>query len=252
MCEPGIIINYGDGIAWAYEEVIYFSTKEKNYYVNEETEENYLGKKMRINIVHLFEFQKDIILYLFLFLDYGCGYNCLHFNSYEKNQNKFENIIMEKEHYSSYTFEDSNLYRIYNFSKNEVLVAGLKKIYIINILNWKNIKSIDFPESRINYNSYSLKNCYFLFFLNNGKINLYREEYYEKNNMIILKIKENYDKIICNHSLNTEKIGDLYFNTINNELTPISQIITIEKEYMNFYEMKLNFQKNINLVMKNN
>lgn len=251
MRAPGIIINYGNGIAWAFGSIINFSNNEI-YDVYEESEENYLEKKMDINIVHLFEYQKDIILYLFLFLNNGCGYNALHFNLYIENENKFKDIIIETEEYSSYTFEDSNIYRIYNCCKNEVLVVGLRKIYIINILDWKKVKSIDFPDSRINYNSYSLINGYFMFFLNSGNINLYRNEEYEKNNIIIMKIKEDYNKIICNYFLNTEKIGDLYFNTTNNELIGISQIIAIENNCMNFYEMKLTFQKTINLIMKNN
>ena len=250
ICPPGIIMNFGEGFVWAFEEIIYFSHG-KYYSVYIESEENYLDKKMRINIVCLFEYNEDIILYLYLFLDDGCGYNCLHFNLYNKKGNNLKDIIINDDKYSCYTLEDSNLYKIYNFGKNEVIIASLNYINIINLSSWGIISSIPFPNSRINYNSYSFNNSYFLFFLNNGKINLNRREDYEQNNMMIIKIKKDYNKILYNDFLDIEKTADLYYNTINKEFIPTSQIISIEEKNINFYEIKLNIKKNINLKIEN-
>ena len=50
--------------------------------------------------------------------------------------------------------------------------------------------------------------------------------------MMIIKIKDNYDKVIFKTNLNTDKNGDLFFNIFNK-----NSIISIQGEKINFYEI---------------
>ena len=197
---------------------------------------------MYVSLINLFQYKDDTILYLFLFIDGGYGYSSLHFNIYNNNEkNKLNDIILEKDNNQEGYSEDPNYYKIYEFKKNEFIITSLKAINIIDIFHWQIIKTINLPKKSIIYNSYCLNNFDFLIFFNT-RTHRYRDDSQEKNNMMIIKIKDNYNEIIFKTNLNTEKNGDLFFNAFNQD-----SIISIQGEKINFYEIIDGVKKNITL-----
>ena len=240
--EPGVIINYKNDIVWGCGAKIFYNKGHNIYYVFEETDEDYLEKKQDINIKNLYEYQDGILLYIYLYSDYGCGYESLHFNLYkEGNNNKNKDLIFENGN-EDYIPDSLNNYKIFEHIKNEVIIVCKKEINIVNILKWEIIETIIPKEFERIYNSYSLNNSYYLFFL------LSKSE--KSNNMMIIKIKEKFYQIIFKNSLNTKENQDLYFINKNNELRTNSQLISVGKQEISFNQIIMDINKTFDL--KNN
>ena len=236
--KPGVIINYKKGIAWTYEDAIQFSSK-KQFHIFEETNEQYLGKKMNLQLINLLQYTEDTILYLYNFYDGSWDINSLHLNLYNSNENsKYKDIILEKE---SHDYSDeSNNHKIYNFRKNEIIIISIKEINIIDIFNWQIINTIYPPKESIMYNSFSLNNFQFLIFFNT-------DNKQEKSNMMLITIKDNYNEIIFRNTLKTDKNGKLFYNAYTKNSSSTSQIISILDEKIKFYEVINGIQKTISL-----
>ena len=240
----GVIINYKNGIAWTCEDTIKFSSK-KEFHIFKETNEQYLGKKMNLQLVNLLQYTEDTILYLYNFYDGSWDLNSLHFNIYNSNEkSKYNDIILEKE--SLDYSDESNNHKIFNFRTNEIIIISIKEINIINIFNWQIINTIYPPKDSRMYNSISLNDFQFLIFFNTGW-HRYREDAQEKNNMMLITIKDNYNKIIFRNTLKTDKNGELFYNTFTKNSSSTSQIISILGEKINFYEVLNGIKKTIAL-----
>ena len=99
-------------------------------------------------------------------------------------------------------------------------------------------------------NSYFLLNSYLMIFFNSNNYNLYVDKYDEKNNIIIIKIKDGFKQIILDKNLETEKNGNLYFLTSQNMNSDLLISITDNKEII-FNEICFNFNKTLDLKKKN-
>ena len=90
---------------------------------------------------------------------------------------------------------------------------------------------------------FSINNSYFL-------LNSYLMIFDEKNNIIIIKIKDGFKQIILDKNLETEKNGNLYFLTSQNMNSDLLISITDNKEII-FNEICFNFNKTLDLKKKN-
>ena len=168
------------------------------------------------NICEYNDNNKDILLYIYLYSDYGCGYESFHFNYFKNCEKNNKNDIILEEGGETFLFESINTYNLYKYKKNEIIIIGKQEINIINFEKMDKIMTIKPREYFVIYNSYYILNNYLLVFFNGSKFNLYVDERNEKNNVMIIKINDKFNQIILEKNLETEKNGDLYFLTVKN------------------------------------
>ena len=127
-----------------------------------------------------------------------------------------------------------------NIEKNEIIFTSQKQIFIINILEMqiiKIIKPFEIEEDFMIYNSYYLNNEYFFIFL---QIN---SSYFNKN-LVIYKFKEEYNNIIFEGNLNTEKQNDSKYYLIKGiPINNSSQFISINGKEIIFHDIIINLNK---------
>jgi len=243
---PGKIFDYKGDISWTYLSNIYMhynndQIKEINVY--RENGEDYLDKKQTIIINTLFEYSDDILLYIYIFTDDADNY--LHFNYLKKEQlNNYKDIIVEID-YEDNPDEIFDCYQIYKYRKNEIIFTSQDKIFIINILEMeiiKVIKPFGTKENLIIYNSYFLNNDYFLVFLQENS-SYYSEKCLTKN-LVIYKFKDEYNNIIFEGNLNTEKQSDSKYYLIKGmQINDSSQFISINGNEIIFNDIIINLNK---------
>ena len=246
---PGIIINYKDGMAWTNGKFI--GLYDDDYFDIDDSLNiefmDYSGG-YTIESVYLYQYKKDIILYLYVFKgrDHHMSYQPeLRFSIYNKE------LIKEKKNYfidlGYIDFETKIInYKILEFKTNKVITFGNEHIFIIDIFNFEIIKKIYLTQEFSINNSYKLKNNYYLFILRTRKYKIeYKnklegepegkgEKKIETNNIFIIKIDDDYHKILLESCIEPSN-ANIFFN-FKNKLFP--EIISIEEnKNINFYEM---------------
>ena len=196
--KPGIIINYQNDYAWTNMYNIWFKYKkyynilEYSYELKDSCSGGYKAK-----ILNIFKY-KDDILFIFLFCpkDHNMDYmdEIVKFGSYKKQVISEQFIDLEEldKDYDYYLITDNN-YKINSFKPNEVIIFGMKGIYIINVFDWKMKRKISL-SNRLIKNSYYLNDCCSLIFFN--------------------EIKESIRKYINNKDYNLR-----YWNDVNNDMS---------------------------------
>ena len=240
---PGKIFDYKGDIAWAYLSNIYMHYNNKEINVFEENGEFFLGKKQMIIINSLFEYSDDILLYIYIFTDEID--NFLHFNYLkEEKLNSCKDIIVKID-YKDDPDEIFDCFQIYKYRKNEIIFTSQNQIFMINIVEMEIIKIIEpfeTEENLIIYNSYFLNNEYFLVFLQKDS-SFYSKKCLTKN-LVIYKFKEEYNNIIFEGNLNTEKQSDSKYYLIKGmPINNSSQFISINGKEIIFNDIIINLNK---------
>ena len=226
----GNIIDYKNDIAWTNKSFIFLNYNKKRLTV----EYKEVGYDQQLNIQNIYEYNDEILLYLYLFIDSGSEYEAIHFNYFknEKKNNK-KDIIFESGESNRTEYEFMNTYKINNYRKNEIIIFCKTEINIINIINMQKIMKIKIKEELAIYNSYYFNNSYCLLFLYEGNE--------EKNNIMIFKIIDEFNEIILEKKLETGKYDELYYYSLNNNNN--SQLISIDYNEVNFHEITFNVNK---------
>ena len=220
-----IIIEYKNDIAWTNKSDIFLNYNKKELTVGDEE----VGYDQKIYIKNLYVYNDEMLLYLYLFFDSGAEYEALHFN-YFKNEktNNNKDIIFENGEEDRTDYDYLNTYKINNYRKNEIILICKTEINVINILNMQKIMTIKIKNTI--YNSYILNNSYYLLFCFDGC---------NKNHIMILKIKDEFNEIILKKKLKTGKYDELYYHSLNNDLNN-SKLISIDHNEVNFHEINFN------------
>ena len=249
----GKIIDYKNDIAWMNESSIFINKGKEELLVFEENNEDYLEKKQMIEVKNILEYNdnnEDILLYIYLYSDYSYGYESFHFNYFKNNNKNNKNDIIFEEGQEIFFDESINTYNLYKYKKNEIIVICKEEIDVINFEKMNIILTIKPKKYFSINNSYFLLNSYLMIFFNANNHNLYKGEYDEKNNIIIIKIKDGFKQIILDKNLETEKNGNLYFLTSQNMNSDLLISVTDNKEII-FNEICFNFNKTLDLKKKN-
>ena len=191
-----------------------------------------------------------IFCYIYLYSDYSHGYESFHFNYFKNNIKNNKNDIIFEEGHEIFFDESINTYNLYKYKKNEIIVICKEEIDVINFEKMNIILTIKPKKYFSINNSYFLLNSYLMIFFNSNNYNLYVDKYDEKNNIIIIKIKDGFKQIILDKNLETEKNGNLYFLTSQNMNSDLLISITDNKEII-FNEICFNFNKTLDLKKKN-
>ena len=235
------IINYKDGIAWASKSSIFlfYNNKTRNVILDKD---KILGFFQEINILTLFEYDDDILLYLYYLKEKKViGDEPLHFNYLKKGKNNhiYKDIIMDK----FYNISSMNSYKINKFGNNKVIIFAGNEIDIINMLTMQKIKTIILEKNYFEiYNSYCLNDSYILLCILNDSKNG------GKNNMIIYKIKDNFSQIVLEAQTENGADDDLYFYSITNNLNNC-KLISIDSNKIYFQEISFNIEKTSNFII---
>ena len=243
---PGQIVNYKDGIAWTNGKFIglynegYFDVDD---FLNIEFMA-YSGG-YNIDIVFLFQYWYDILLYLYIFSGrdhHGTLEQKLRFSLYNSIsiKNKKSNYYINLGNVDSEITADN--FKIIKLKDNKIITFGNEQIFIIDVNNMSIFHKIYLtPDLAIN-NFYSLNGNYFIFCLK--RANYYFDYDYdnsidgipedtERNNFFIIKLDDNFHKILFREKLLDVDLRN--FVHFKNDLVP--QIISIENNKMNFYEL---------------
>ena len=222
----GIIIDYKNDIAWTNKSDIFLNYNKTELTVGDEE----VGYDQKIYIKNLYVYNDEMLLYLYLFYDSGAEYEALHFN-YFKNEktNNNKDIIFENGEEDRSDYDYLNTYKINNYRKNEIILICKTEINLINILNMQKIMKIKIKKTI--YNSYILNNSYYLLF--------FVDDSNKKNNIMILKIKDEFNEIILKKKLKTGIYDELYYHSLNNNLNN-SKLISIDYNEVNFHEINFN------------
>ena len=230
------IVNYKDGIAWASKDSIFLFYNSKKEEVEFPGKDEILGSDQSISVLTLFEYDDEILLYLYYFSDDGSEWESLNFNYLKKGKNIYKNIIMETYSGPPADINPKNAYKINKFGNNKVIIFVRNEINIINMLNIQKIQTIKLEDEDFNiYNSYILNDSYVLLFLRNSI-----------NNMIIYKINDNYSQIVLNSKIETGDDDDLYFYSLTNNFNNC-KLISIGGNIIYFHEIVFNIKKTSNL-----
>ena len=264
---PGVIINYKKEFAWTNGNNIGFINNEYYNIMDSSSElfvEGYSGG-YKVNIINLFEYKNDI---LFIF----------HFRGYDHHFDEYENIQMgsylRKSNTSNFMhldkigqkIEPQTDYKIHVFKNDELIIFGLKNIYIVDFFNWTKIVKIPI-SNKIIKNSYYLNDfCFLLFFDDYDDSDYYDDDYYEdypikkldiaknekKFNIAIIKFIGNNAKFIYENSANFGNRKLFYnFNGSTEHYGLDQNVIVLTNKYMEFYHF-INIKKNIQVENNNN
>ena len=225
MDKPGIIINYENDYAWTNMYNIGFKYKE--YYnileYSYEIDDRFSGGYKAI-ILNIFKY-KDDILFIFLFLarDHHMEYmyETIKFGSYKKNLIFEQFLDLEELDDYDYRLITDQYYKINQFKPNEIIVFGMKEIYVINIFDWVIKRKISI-SNRLIKNSYYLNNfCSLIFFqeIDESTRVFIKDKDYNlrfwnevKNDTSIMKICDNSHQIIFQNFLNFESGRVFYYH----------------------------------------
>ena len=197
--------------------------------------------KYKIDLLDLFYYREDILLYIYFFSTEKTNNlqkGFLFFNKYKNGKCQNKDIILD-------TYEEGNFnsnYNIFNYEQNKVLVIGNKTIYIIDVSLCQLITNINIKNSKINF-CYSFLNSYYILFLENDLDDesyecLFEESEENENNLMVIKIDEKFNqfnyKTIYKNQFMTEEEEYLFFKNINNKK---KVILSIKDTEINFYEI---------------
>ena len=241
---PGQIVNYKDGIAWTNGKFIglynedYFDIDD---FLNIEFM-TYSGG-YNIDVVFLYQYSNDILLYLYIFSGkdhHGFFQPKLRFSLYNKIsiKNKKSNYFIDLG-YVDFEIKDIN-FKIIKLKDNKIITFGNELIFIIDVNSMSICNEIYLTKDLSINNFYSLNGNYFIFCLKKAK---YYFEYNnridgipedtEKNSFFIIKLDDNYHKILYGGNLLDVRLRN--FVNFKNNLVP--QIISIENNRINFYQL---------------
>ena len=275
ILKPGIVIKYQEEYAWTYGKYIKFSFNQDFNSENNFAEESFnYENEYYFKIINLIKFYDDILFVLSLKKRYHS------FSTYKillgscKNPLAFNNFLeLEEFHYCderlNFSFEDfqddintGKHYNIYLFNSKNIIISGQLGIYVINTFNWEIKKEIILKDKLIE-SAFYLRNSKFLIFF---KENPYIKEFYkneseksallcdnnDKNNLLIVRIGENYSQIIFETFVNCKGKKIYYDSNINsnidNEINSVCGFISFLNN-ISLYQF-IDIQKKIE--MKNN
>ena len=131
-------------------------------------------------------------------------------------------------------------FKIIKLKDNKIITFGNELIVIIDVNNMSICNEIYLTKDLSINNFYSLNGNYFIFFLKKAKYYFEYEnnidgipEGTEKNNFFIMKLDDNYHKILYGGNLLDVHLSN--FVNFKNNLVP--QIISIENNKINFYQL---------------
>ena len=146
------IVNYKDGIAWVskYSIFLFYNNKKRKVILDKD---GILGFDQKINMLTLFEYDDDILLYLYyLTEDKVARDEPLHFNYLKKGKNNhiYKDIIIDE----LYNIYNMNAYKINKFGNKKVIFTR-NEIDIINMLKMQKIKTIILEKKYYSFEIYN-------------------------------------------------------------------------------------------------
>jgi hypothetical protein len=242
--KPGQIVNYKDGIAWTNGKFI--GLYNEDYF----DVDNFLNIDFmafsggyNIDIAFLYQYSYDILLYLYVFSGrdhHGTFQPMLRFSLY----NSISIINKKSNYFINLGYVDFEIaainFKIIKLKDNKIITFGNEQIFIIDVNNMSICNEIYLTKDLSINNFYSLNGNYFIFFLKKAKYYFEYEnnidgipEGTEKNNFFIMKLDDNYHKILYGGNLLDVHLSN--FVNFKNNLVP--QIISIENNKINFYQL---------------
>ena len=243
---PGIIVDYKSSLAWTNDR--YIEIYGNNYYDIDKFLDNYSFSNgnmecsggYSITTTFLYSFTDDILLYAYLFegMDHhGQSFPKLYLSLYNKEmvKNKDYKLFLGNETYT----------KIFKLNYEVVVVFGGDNFFDLNVYSFKTINIINVNETKKSINNcFLLNKNYYMYFLDGIFYDYYdfrenEEEKENENNVFVIKIEENSDKIIFASKMNVRnyfygKEGDKYFYLKNNL---IPQIISVRENYVIIEEL---------------
>ena len=242
--KPGQIVNYKDGIAWTNGKFI--GLYNEDYF----DVDNFLNIEFmtysggyNIDIVFLYQYSNDTLLYLYIFSGrdhHGTFQPNLRFSLYNKIsiKNKKSNYYIDLG-YVDFKIAIIN-FKIIKLKDNKIITFGNEQIFVIDVNNMSIFYEIYLTTDLSINNFYNLNGNYYIFYLkkteyyfeyNNGIDGIPEDT--KENNFFIIKLDDNYHKILFKGKVLDIQVGN-FFNFKNNQ---VPQIISIENNRIKFYEL---------------